>query len=304
MTPEPDRRPRRDRSSAIGDVPARRDGDRVHLPDRRRDRPPVGPLQGRKRATPTTRWSSWSPTRWATTSSSSRRRSSRPTRPRCRSTCSARRPSSAGPRATWTTPTPRPSRRFHDLPGPPGARERRCSSRSACRSGTAATSTTSLDAGFGPYALSRLAGATGGIYFVTRLGRQPDGVRPGRDAGVQARLGQPRPVRGGPSPGHPLRQAVIDAAQITQQNSCPGMPALIFPPADGPEFKEAMAAQPGASPRGPPTPSTRPSSRSTPAAKLRDRETSRRWQAHYDLIRGRLLAMKVRCYEYNWACAG
>ena len=37
--------------------------------------------------------------------------------------------------------------------------------------------------------------------------------------------------------------------------------------------------------------------------KLREREPSRRWQAHYDLIRGRLLAMKVRCYEYNWACA-
>ena len=34
-------------------------------------------------------------------------------------------------------------------------------------------------------------------------------------------------------------------------------------------------------------------------AKFRDREISRRWQAHYDLIRGRLLAMKVRCYEYN-----
>ena len=44
-------------------------------------------------------------------------------------------------------------------------------------------------------------------------------------------------------------------------------------------------------------------SRSTRVAKLRDRETSRRWQAHYDLIRGRLLAMKIRCYEYNWACA-
>ena len=41
----------------------------------------------------------------------------------------------------------------------------------------------------------------------------------------------------------------------------------------------------------------------TAVAKLRDRETSRRWQAHYDLIRGRLLAMKIRCYEYNWACA-
>ena len=32
-------------------------------------------------------------------------------------------------------------------------------------------------------------------------------------------------------------------------------------------------------------------------AKLRDREISRRWQANYDLIRGRLLAMKVRCYR-------
>jgi len=41
----------------------------------------------------------------------------------------------------------------------------------------------------------------------------------------------------------------------------------------------------------------------SPAAKFRDQETSRRWQAHDDLIRGRLLAMKVRCYEYNWVCA-
>ena len=41
----------------------------------------------------------------------------------------------------------------------------------------------------------------------------------------------------------------------------------------------------------------------SPVATFRDQETSRRWQAHYDLIRGRLLAMKIRCYEYNWACA-
>ncbi len=34
-----------------------------------------------------------------------------------------------------------------------------------------------------------------------------------------------------------------------------------------------------------------------------DRETSQNWQAHYDLVLGRLLAIKVRCYEYNWACA-
>ena len=80
------------------------------------------------------------------------------------------------------------------------------------------------------------------------------------------------------------------------------MPALYFPPADAPEFKDVMANNQAIAERtaytvdealGP----------INAVAKLRDRETSRRWQAHYDLIRGRLLAMKVRCYEYNWACA-
>ena len=75
-----------------------------------------------------------------------------------------------------------------------------------------------------------------------------------------------------------------------------------FPAADGPEFKEAMANNQAIAERtaytvdealGP----------INAVVKLRDREKSRRWQAHYDLIRGRLLAMKVRCYEYNWACA-
>ncbi len=37
-----------------------------------------------------------------------------------------------------------------------------------------------------------------------------------------------------------LRQAVLVAAQITQQR-LPGMPGLNFPAADGPEFKDAMA---------------------------------------------------------------
>ena len=32
-------------------------------------------------------------------------------------------------------------------------------------------------------------------------------------------------------------------------------------------------------------------------------EVSPRWQAWYDLTLGRLLAMQVRCFEFNWACA-
>jgi len=157
-----------------------------------------------------------------------------------------------------------------------------------------------VEAGFGPYALSRLAAATGGIYFVTRFDNHRMGFDPAR-----MREYKPDWVRRDQYEAQiansPLRQAVLSAAQITQQK-LPGMPSLFFPPADAPDFKEVMAANQSVAERtaytvdealGP----------INAVAKLRDRETSRRWQAHYDLIRGRLLAMKVRCYEYNWACA-
>jgi hypothetical protein len=157
-----------------------------------------------------------------------------------------------------------------------------------------------VEAGFGPYALSRMAIATGGIYFVTRFDTRRMGFDPAR-----MREYKPDWVRRDQYESQiahsPLRQAVLKAAQITQQK-LPGMPTMFFPPNDAPEFKEVMAASQGVAERtaytvdealGP----------INAVAKLRDRETSRRWQAHYDLIRGRLLAMKVRCYEYNWACA-
>lgn len=157
-----------------------------------------------------------------------------------------------------------------------------------------------VESGFGPYALSRLATATGGIYFITRFDTRRMGFDP-------ARMREYRPdwVRREEyekEVNHsPLRQAILTAAQITQQR-LPGMPSLNFPAADGPEYKDAMTNNQAVAERtaytvdealGP----------INAVAKLRDREKSRRWQAHYDLIRGRLLAMKVRCYEYNWACA-
>jgi len=157
-----------------------------------------------------------------------------------------------------------------------------------------------LEAGFGPYGLSRLASATGGIYFVTRFTGQRMGFDP-------ARMKEYKPdwVRRDQYQAaitkSPLRQAVINAAQITQQ-PLPGMPTLVFPAVESPEFKDVMAANQAKAERTAYTvdEALRPI---TAAAKLRDRETSRRWQAHFDLVRGRLLAMKVRCYEYNWACA-
>ncbi len=157
-----------------------------------------------------------------------------------------------------------------------------------------------IEAGFGPYGLSRLATATGGIYFVTRFNTHRMGFDP-------ARMKEYKPdwVRRDQYEAtimkSPLRQAIINAAQITHQK-LPGMPTLVFPPVESPQFKDMMAANQAKAERtaytvdealGP----------ITAVAKLRDHETSRRWQAHFDLIRGRLLAMKVRCYEYNWACA-
>ncbi|MFO0892361.1 MAG: vWA domain-containing protein [Isosphaeraceae bacterium] len=157
-----------------------------------------------------------------------------------------------------------------------------------------------LEAGFGPYALSRLASATGGIYFVTRFTGQRFGFDP-------ARMKEYRPdwVRRDQYEAaigrSPLRQAVINAARVTQQQ-LPGMPTLAFPPLESPAFKEVMAANQALAERTAYTVDEALGPINS-VAKLRDKEPSRRWQAHYDLIRGRLLAMKVRCYEYNWACA-
>ncbi len=157
-----------------------------------------------------------------------------------------------------------------------------------------------IESGFGPYALSRLASATGGIYFVTRFDKQRMGFDPAR-----MREYKPDWIRFDKYTekiNHsPLRQAIVNAALITQQK-LPGMPPLSFPPIDTPAFKEAMANGQATAERTAYTVDEALVPINA-AAKLRDHETSRRWQAHYDLIRGRLLAMKVRCYEYNWACA-
>jgi hypothetical protein len=158
-----------------------------------------------------------------------------------------------------------------------------------------------LDSGFGPYALSRMAGATGGIYFVTRLGQ----TRMGFDHYAMREYKPdwlPRAQYEAAVLSHPIRKAVIEVAGITQQSKLPGMPSLFFPPVDSAEFKQAMEQNQAIVARTAYTVDAALEPISF-AAKYRDLETSRRWQAHFDLIRGRLMAMKVRCYEYNWACA-
>jgi hypothetical protein len=157
-----------------------------------------------------------------------------------------------------------------------------------------------IEAGFGPYALSRLAIATGGIYFITRfdthrMGFNPARMREYKPDWISRDIYERQIARS------PLRQAILSAAQTTRQK-LPGMPMLFFPPADVPQFKEVMTANQVIAERTAYTVGEALEPINT-VARFRNHETSRRWQAHYDLIRGRLLAMKVRCYEYNWACA-
>jgi hypothetical protein len=157
-----------------------------------------------------------------------------------------------------------------------------------------------VEAGFGPYALSRLATATGGIYFVTRFDTRRMGFDPARMREYKPDWVR-RDVYEKEVNRSLLRQAVLTAAQLTQQK-LPAMPTLYFPPADGPEFKDSMTQNQAVAERTAYTVDEALAPINA-VAKLRDHEKSRRWQAHYDLIRGRLMAMKVRCYEYNWACA-
>lgn len=167
-----------------------------------------------------------------------------------------------------------------------------------------------LDAGFGPYALSRLAGGTGGVYFITRMGGHrvtfdPVGMREYKPDWISRDQYEAMIAR------NPLRQAVVRAGLIAQEN-LPGQPSMTFPPVDAPNFKDEMTRNQEAVARVQYTVDealgvahTGPGGEPTIAAVagLRDREPSRRWQAHYDLIRGRLMAMKIRCMEYNLACA-
>ena len=154
-------------------------------------------------------------------------------------------------------------------------------------------------------ALARMRSAdwrarTEGIYFVTRFDSRRMGFDPARMREYKpdwdSRADYEKNIA-----RFPLRHAVSNAALITQQN-LPGMPSLSFPSADAPELKEYMASNQGVAERIAYTVDEALVPINS-VIKLRDREVSRRWQANYDLIRGRLLAMKVRCIEYDWACA-
>ena len=100
-----------------------------------------------------------------------------------------------------------------------------------------------------------------------------------------------------------LRQAVLAAVDVTYRRELHGTPRLSFAPTSNDFQQQLLDGQKSVAddlitiqqalavfgPKG-------------MEAEL-EKETSPRWRAWYDLTYGRLLAMHVRCNEYNWACA-
>lgn len=159
-----------------------------------------------------------------------------------------------------------------------------------------------LRAGVGPYALTRLSTETGGAYFINESEADRSRFR-------LADLRRYLPAYTSPNEyakevkQSKLRQAVLAAVDITHQRELKGTPILSFAPTgenfqqqlreaqesvayDSLTIERALAAF---GPKG--------------LEQEYSQETSPRWQAWYDLTLGRLLAMQVRCYEFNWACA-
>lgn len=151
--------------------------------------------------------------------------------------------------------------------------------------------------GFGPYALSRIARESGGIYFVYDDGKIPAPKFLSYDLQEYA----PEYVdlteyRQGLTK-HPIRAAVVRAAE--ESKGALGEPPMLFTmdtlTARIPEAQRVAAQTEHFVDRA--------LSYLRAAEKYRDKEPSKRWLAEYDLMMGRLLATRVRCGEYNWILA-
>ena len=169
---------------------------------------------------------------------------------------------------------------------------------------------TFLSSGFGPYALTRLVKETGGVYFATNMTTTVSlGTTGVFDAALMKAF---EPDYRFSSPGqfmkdlnkHPLRACVVGAAEFSQNSTVKalGTPQMEFRVQPG-NFRQIFTdAQKSAAissfvvesilGKMPPN-----------ADKLYASEPSPRWRLAFDLNYGRLLAHRVRAFEYNTALA-
>ncbi|HET6880991.1 MAG TPA: vWA domain-containing protein [Pirellulales bacterium] len=160
----------------------------------------------------------------------------------------------------------------------------------------------SLRAGLGPFALTRLAHESGGAYFIkdktgdgspfsieTMQRFQPDYLSPDEYLRAAAHS--------------PLRKAVLSVVDLTRQRKFKATPRLSFAPTAQSYFNDMREAQETAAYNSMVLQQCLAVFGARGFEQQYAKEPSPRWRAWYDLTYGRLLAMMVRCNEYNWACA-
>ncbi len=162
-----------------------------------------------------------------------------------------------------------------------------------------------LNSGLGPFALTRLCQSTGGIYFIKddpEEGNQFElevmaNYTPEYDSADEY-MARAR--------GSKFRSAILQSVDISMQREFKGTPRLEFEPNGNTYYNELKEAQELVAYNIPIVESAlMPFNqfRGDALEELYQQEPSARWRAWYDFNRGRLLAMRARCYEYNWRCA-
>lgn len=159
-----------------------------------------------------------------------------------------------------------------------------------------------LHAGIGPFALTRLAQQTGGAYFIKdqAADRSPfslEAMRPYMPEYDSVEEYVQRAMRS------PLRKAVLAAVDLTRGRKLKGTPRLEFAPTGKTFFAELKKAQETVAFNSMTIQQALAVFDGKSMERDYEREPSPRWRAWHDLTLGRLLAMSVRCNEYNWACA-
>jgi hypothetical protein len=160
----------------------------------------------------------------------------------------------------------------------------------------------SLNSGLAPFGLARLTRETGGAYFI----KDHAGDRSPFKLDTMRRY---LPEYEDPAEymrqvaASPLRTAVLAAVDITRRRPTKGTPQLEFAPT-GDNFQQQLReAQETVAYNSQTLDEALAVFGPKGLEPARAAEESPRWRAWYDLTYGRLLAMRVRSNEYNWACA-
>ena len=165
-----------------------------------------------------------------------------------------------------------------------------------------------LSAGLGPYGLSRLVKETGGYYFMTNMTTMK-GLAPLGEFGAENMKGfQPDYNFGTPQAymddvaRHPIRRAVVMASELSRKYKAKGTPQTELRVQPENYLATLTNAQKSAAESGYMVDMIlQPFSQNL--ENDYKKEPSPRWRTGYNLALGRLLALKVRAYEYNFACA-